>query len=61
MGGKSCDFATMPLCPNHHTGDCGVHQLGVQTWEKQFGGQWEMVAKTLLRALAMGVLVWRGN
>jgi hypothetical protein len=25
-----------PLCPRHHTGELGIHNLGCETWEKRF-------------------------
>lgn len=56
MGGKSPDYWAIPLCAHHHTGDCGIHKYGVTTWERDYGNQFEMVAKTLLRAIHDGVL-----
>ena len=57
MGAKAADFDTLPLCGRHHTGDLGIHTLGVDEWEAEFGDQNEMVRKTLLRAIQDGVLV----
>ena len=43
-GGKSAsqkanDWLVIPLAPEYHTGKLGIHQLGVATWESQFGRQ----------------------
>lgn len=41
---KSSDWLALPLCPNHHTGDQGVDSaMGVQTWERAYGAQADMV------------------
>lgn len=56
-GGKECDLLTMPLSPKYHTGEQGIHKLGVKTWEKIYGNQWKYVAKTLQRAVITGKLV----
>jgi hypothetical protein len=56
MGGKAVDWLAIPLCADHHTGDHGIHQRGTQTWEREYGDQWEMAAKTLLRAIYQGRL-----
>ena len=37
MGQKSDDSLSYPLCWRHHTGDEGIHTLGVKTWQKRFG------------------------
>ena len=37
MGQKSSDKDTYSLCWRHHTGDEGIHTLGVKTWQKKFG------------------------
>lgn len=36
---KASDWLVMPLCPHHHTGDQGIHKIGVQTWEDRYGRQ----------------------
>ena len=43
MGKKADDEDTMFLCTNHHTGKYGIHQLGVETWEKKYGSQLDMI------------------
>ena len=30
MGRRASDFDTMPLCPEHHQGNEGIHGLGVR-------------------------------
>jgi len=37
------DWLVIPLCPKHHTGSEGIHVLGIETWEKRFGTQLEML------------------
>jgi len=39
MGQKAKDEYTIPLCPNHHRGKDGIHQIGVKTWEFMFDEQ----------------------
>lgn len=41
IGGKqkASDYLVLPLLPHFHTGDQGIHQIGVQTWERKFGTQ----------------------
>ncbi len=46
MGGKADDDETIPLCFDHHTGDQGIHTLGVKTWEKAYGSQRDMLKTT---------------
>lgn len=38
-GMKSGEAGAIPLCAHHHTGDEGIHRLGVSTWEQQFATQ----------------------
>lgn len=47
MGAKPPDHQTIPLCPDHHTGDNGIHQMGVRLWELYFGRQQDHLARTL--------------
>ena len=36
---KASDYLALSLCPAHHQGDCGIHTLGVKTWERRYGEQ----------------------
>ena len=46
MGQKADNEFTIPLCLNHHTGAEGIHQIGKQTWQAQFGTQEELLQRT---------------
>jgi hypothetical protein len=35
---KNSDWLVIPLCPDHHNGDHGIHG-GVKTWEAEYGTQ----------------------
>ena len=39
VGRKPSDFLVIPLCPDLHTGDRGIHIIGVKTWEDRFRPQ----------------------
>lgn len=39
IGMKNSDWLVIPLSVDFHTGDLGIHRIGVKTWEKQFGTQ----------------------
>jgi len=43
MGGKADDSQTIPLCRHHHR---KLHQVGVKTWEKEYGNQNYLLGKT---------------
>ena len=43
---KSSEDKKMLLCVAHHTGDFGIHQLGVETWEKLYTTQDKMIKWT---------------
>ena len=49
-GTKASDYLTIPLCNNHHTGEQGIHLMGVLSWELIYGSQFEHVAITLCQA-----------
>lgn len=38
-GKKSSESGVIPLCERHHTGEEGIHQIGVKTWEARYGTQ----------------------
>ena len=37
LGGPDAPENLIPLCPRHHTGDLGPHQLGHVAWFERFG------------------------
>jgi len=37
------DYLVIPLHPDLHTGDNGIHTLGVELWEKIYGPQTELL------------------
>jgi hypothetical protein len=39
MGQKAPDEKTIPLCQPHHTGQEGIHKMGMHPWEEMFGAQ----------------------
>jgi len=41
MGQKQNPFLQIPLSFMYHTGDYGVDRIGVETWEQQYGKQWD--------------------
>ncbi len=43
LGVRNDHANTLPLCPNHHRGNDGVHGMGRKAWEKRFGTQWELL------------------
>lgn len=47
MAEKQPDSQSMPLCFDHHTGAKGIHTIGVDRWEEEFGSQWKMLALAL--------------
>jgi len=46
MGQKADDRHTIPLCLNHHTGQQGIHKVGMRQWEFQYGTQEELLEIT---------------
>ncbi len=46
---KSSNFNIIPLCPNHHRGQDGIHHIGVKKWESIFGDQDKIVEKVKRR------------
>ena len=55
MSRKVSDWLCLPLHPDYHTGDYGIHTLGVKTWEKTFGEQAELLDQLGLR---LGYDLW---
>lgn len=42
MSQKVRDEHVIPLCELHHTGNEGIHKIGVLTWEARYGTQVDM-------------------
>ena len=36
---KNSDWLIIPLSPDYHRGRCGIHHIGVETWEREHGTQ----------------------
>jgi hypothetical protein len=36
---RAPDDKTIPLCLNHHTGQDGIHKMGMRPWEEKYGTQ----------------------
>jgi len=47
-GQKANDCFTIGLCHIHHTGDRGLHTIGIRTWETTYGTQESLLEKTNL-------------
>lgn len=37
MGRRATPFQTIPLCPEHHQGNTGIHGMGRKAWERHHG------------------------
>lgn len=37
MGRRASDFDTIPLCPEHHQGNTGLHGMGRKAFERHYG------------------------
>lgn len=48
-GSTAPDSMAFPLCLKHHTGGEGIHRIGVETWENEYGSQFEHLACTLAK------------
>lgn len=57
MASKVSDLWTMPMTRQEHG---KFHDMGWQSWEKQYGSQWMHVCRTIERAVKEGVLVFEG-
>lgn len=44
--GKARDMESIGLCPFHHRGKEGIHQLGTKAWEQKYWTQRELLAQT---------------
>lgn len=59
MGRKVSDYLVLPLHPDYHTGDLGIHKIGVETWESTFWPQ-AYLLDTLSRRLGYDVFDMAG-
>lgn len=47
MGRRATNFQTIPLCPEHHQGNTGIHGMGRKAWERSIGKtELELLAET---------------
>jgi len=37
MSQRARHWLTVPLCPEHHTGNAGIHGLGTRMFERRYG------------------------
>jgi hypothetical protein len=50
MGQRSSHMEVLPLCPEHHRGNTGVHGLGTKGFAKHYGfNEADLLADTLER------------
>lgn len=42
---RSSHQKTIPLCPEHHRGNEGIHGMGRKPWEAKYGTQDELLAQ----------------
>lgn len=50
MSQRASHFLTVPLCPAHHTGQQGLHGLGVRAFERTYGlTELDLLAMTINR------------
>ena len=46
MGLRKDHNATISLCFDHHRGENGIHTIGRKVWERRYGTEAELLAKT---------------
>lgn len=52
MSQRSSHFMAVPLCPEHHRGDSGLHGLGTREFERQYRlSELDLLELTLRRML----------
>jgi hypothetical protein len=45
---KASDWLVIPLCPEHHRGNSGLHGLGTKGFYTRYKmGEWDLLAKTI--------------
>ncbi|MDR1349636.1 MAG: Ref family protein [Zoogloeaceae bacterium] len=47
MGQRADDFLTIPLCPEHHTGQSGIHGMGRKAFERAYLPEMDLLAMTI--------------
>jgi hypothetical protein len=48
MSQRASDYLVIPLCPEHHTGDIGIHGLGTRAFEAAYKvNELELLADTI--------------
>lgn len=53
-GRRSPDNLVIPLCPEHHRGNTGIHGMGRKAFERHYGvTEVELVAETAARVAAL--------
>lgn len=55
MSLKADDKDRAAICVNHHTGKYGIHQIGVETWEKKYTSQVIMNEWTNIKMERLGL------
>jgi hypothetical protein len=50
-GQRATNYEVIPLCPFHHTGNGGIHGMGLRAFEREYGvTEVELVQETQLLA-----------
>lgn len=50
MAQRASNFLTIPLCPEHHQGESGLHGLGTKAFERTYGlSELDLLALTIER------------
>jgi hypothetical protein len=52
---KTSDWLVLPLSPEYHNGDKGIHTIGVRTWESRY---WTQVSLLDRLSYLLGYNVW---
>lgn len=48
---RSSHYLVLPLCPEHHQGASGIHQLGQDGFKRRYGiGELDILADTIRKA-----------
>ncbi len=45
VGMRTSDWLQIPLAPRYHTGELGIDALGIETWERTFAPQVELLER----------------
>lgn len=52
MGRRATAFQTIPLCPEHHQGNAGIHGMGRKAWERFIGKTELQILEETIEAIA---------